>query len=179
MSCGVVVDVVVDDRQHIRVVSLLSAAHIRHHISGTRERRLENTCGGGRGVDVLCIDVIVVDDSECSRRRWRRSVGFLVFPILNFIQVINGTRIASAGHSVLSDGGQNHALTQTLLEATILAAIPLLFCDHTLAVGDTSVHSFVLHGAFEESLTALTRDDAVVQTCGSVLTNHANHLLRV
>ncbi len=126
------------------------------------------------------------------------SVGRLfMFSIFNFIQVINGTRIASAGHSVLADSGQNHSLSQTLLKTTILTTISLLFRNNALAVSDTRVNSiqinlifillinkdlilinipFVLNRSFEESFTALARNDSVMKSSRSVLTYHTNHL---
>ena len=182
MSSRVVIHVIIDDRQDVRIVTRLTAGHIGSDavVSRTRQRRLQDTCGGlsRRGDSHVCVYVIIVGDT-CRRRRRCRSVGFLMFPILNFIQIINGARIASTGHSVFADSGQNHSLSKTLLEPTILAAIALLLRYDALAVGHTRVHALVLHRALEEALTALARDDAVVKTCGSVLANHANHLLRV
>jgi hypothetical protein len=168
-------------RQRVRRVvadaSLLStaAAAVDVVIARTRERRLENA--GAASGHVVGVQVVVVDD-ECRllRRLLCRPVdGFLVFPVLDFVEVVNGAGVAATGHAVLAHGRQHHSLSQTLLEATVLATVALLLRYDALAVGDARVDALVLHRALEEALTALARDYAVVETRRAVLANHANH----
>ena len=113
------------------------------------------------------------------------------------VEVVNGPGIPSAGHSILPDGRQDHPLAETLLKATILAPVPLRFGDFAVAFRHASVHSLVLHRPLEESLAPIdpkildekifiiessdyifvpfTGDDAVMESSGLVLANHANH----
>ena len=167
-----VVVVVVDGRQDVRVLADagLTRGHVRLLcLSRARERRLEDS-------GALCVDVVVVADAlRCRLRRRCRpiGVGFLVFAVFHFVEVVDGARVAAAGHSVLSDGGQHHSLAQTLLEAAVLTPVSLLLRDHALAVGDARVHALVLDRALEEALAALARDDAVVESRRAVFTYHA------
>lgn len=108
--------------------------------------------------------------------RGRTGVLF-VFLVLDFVEVVNSSRVAATRHSVLANGGQNHSLSQTLLETTVLTSVSLLLRDAALAVRDTRVHALVLNRPFEKPFATLARDDPVVQSCRSVLTDHADHRL--
>lgn len=107
------------------------------------------------------------------------TIGLLVLAVFDFVQVVNGTGIASTRHSVFAHRGQDHALAKTLLEATVLAPVALLLGDLALAVGNASVHSLVLYCSLEEPFAPFASDDAVVQSSGPVLADHANHGLIV
>lgn len=119
-------------------------------------------------------------------------------PFSYLVQIVDGTRVAAAGHTVLSDGGQDHSLGQALLEAAILAPIPLRFGDLAVAFRHACVHPLVLYCPLKESLTPernqmtslnqplgmtslgavclpFTGDDAVMQSGRLVLTDHADH----
>lgn len=72
---------------------------------------------------------------------------------------------------------QNHSLLYALLEAAVLASVPLRFGDLAVPVRHARVHPPVLHGPLEESFAAFARDNAVVQAGGLVLANHTNHRL--
>ena len=68
-----------------------------------------------------------------------------------FVKVVNGSRIASAGHAILSHSGQHHALTETLLKAAVLASVALRFRDLAVPLSHASVNSLILYGPFEET----------------------------
>ena len=55
-----------------------------------------------------------------------------------------------------------HADVETLLESAVGAALPLRLVDDAGAVGHARVHLLVLHGALEEALARLARQQAVV-----------------
>ena len=82
-------------------------------------------------------------------------VVFLVFLILDFVEVVDRAAVAAARHSILAHRGQHHALSQALLEPTVLAAISLLLCDHALAFGHARVDTLVLDGSFEEAFASV------------------------
>lgn len=67
-----------------------------------------------------------------------------------------------------------HALFDTLLKSTILAAIPLGLGDFAGTIRHTSVNPPVLNRPFEEPFTSLAGDYAVVQTGGLILTYHTH-----
>ena len=57
---------------------------------------------------------------------------------------------------------QLHPHVETLLEATVGAALPLGLVDNTAAVRHAGVHLLVLDGALEEALAGLAGEEAVV-----------------
>jgi hypothetical protein len=85
----------------------------------------------------------------------------------------------TSGHSVFTDCLQHHALLDALLEAAVLAAVALRFGYLARAIGHARVHASVLHGALEEPLAPLARDNTVVQARGFVLADHAHQRLIV
>ena len=57
---------------------------------------------------------------------------------------------------------QLHADVETLLKTAIRTPFSLGFVNDTASFGDTIVHFFVLHCAFEKALTRFTSKEAVV-----------------
>lgn len=104
-----------------------------------------------------------------------RFIILLVLPVLDFIKVINGSRVPAAGHPILSHSSQYHALTEALLKAAVLASITLRFRNLTIAFGHASVNSFILHRPLKETLASFASDDAVMEASGFIFANHANH----
>ena len=78
----------------------------------------------------------------------------LVLLVLDLVKVVHGTRVASPWHPVLAHGGKHHAHLKALLEAAVLASVPLGFVDLTVVVGHTRVHTLVLHSALEEAFAS-------------------------
>ena len=85
-------------------------------------------------------------------------VVLLMFLILDFVQVVDSTAVSTARHSILAYGRKHHALSQALLEATVLATVALLLGDHTLAFGYARVNALVLDGALEEALASVEKE---------------------
>ena len=73
-----------------------------------------------------------------------------------FVEVVDGAGIPSAGHAILPDGGQDHALADALLEAAVLAPIALRLGDLAVALGHARVHPLVLNCSLEETLAPAT-----------------------
>ena len=99
-----------------------------------------------------------------------------MFFVLYFVEIVNGTTIATARHAIFTYGGQHHSLPETFLKATVLTTIALLLGDDALLVGYAIVNALILYGAFEKSFAPFTRDDAVVKSGGFVLTDHTDHV---
>lgn len=67
------------------------------------------------------------------------------------VEVIDCSGIASARHTIFTDSGEDHTLSQALLEPAILAPIPLGFGDFAVTLRYASVHPLVLHCSLKES----------------------------
>ena len=72
--------------------------------------------------------------------------------VLDFVEVVDGAGIASAGHAILAHGGQNHALVDAFLEAAVLAPVALSFGDLAAALGHARVDPLILNGPLEKTL---------------------------
>lgn len=64
-----------------------------------------------------------------------------------------------------------HALTETLLVATILASIPLAHINETVAICAAGVDDILANGALEETLAAFAGEDAIVFACSAISAN--------
>lgn len=99
--------------------------------------------------------------------------------VFDLVHVVDGTRVAAPWHSVLANGGQDHALLKTLFEAAKLTTISLSLVYLTVAIGDTAVNAFVLYRSLEKAFAPFTCDDAVVEASGTVLAYVAEQRLLV
>lgn len=70
-----------------------------------------------------------------------------------------------------------HSHLQTLEQTAILAAVALFARHLTVLVAAAAVNTLVADAALEEALAALTRDDAIVQACGTISTDEASTLV--
>jgi hypothetical protein len=82
--------------------------------------------------------------------------------VLDLVQIVDSSGIATTRHAIFPNGSQYHALPQAFLEPAILASIPLRFGYLAIAVGDARVDPFVLHSSFEESFAAFASNYTVV-----------------
>lgn len=102
-----------------------------------------------------------------------------MFFVLNLVQVVDSSTVATTRHTVLTHRLQHHSLLNALFEATILTPIALRLCNLAGPICYARVHASILYCTFEESLAALTCDDTVVQTSSLVFTDHTNKWLFV
>lgn len=130
-----------------------------HHLLLLLDFAVGNGIGFENGLDAQC--------GGCGRYG-RHTVGgggsrrtfivvLLVLPVFDLVEVVNSAGIPSAGHPVLPDGGQDHALGEALLEAAILAPIPLRLCDLAIAFRHASVHPLILHRPLEKAFAPVQK----------------------
>ena len=103
---------------------------------------------------VLVVVLLLVVLLLGRRRSLAVGVVLLVLAVLDFVEVVDGARVAAAGHAILADGGQDHALAEALAEAAVLAPVALRLGDLAVAVGHARVHALVLHRPLEEALAS-------------------------
>ncbi len=143
---------------------------------------------------VRVVVVVVLEVLQCSGGRggrWRRYLAastcsayaavaaLFVLLVLDLVHVVDRPGVPSPRHPVLPDRRQHHPLVEALLEAAVLAPVPLRLVDLAVAVGNAVVDPLVLHRSLEEALAALAGDDAVVQPRRLVLADHADERLLV
>ncbi len=71
--------------------------------------------------------------------------------------------VAAAAHSILAHRLELHAHLEALLEAAVGAALALMLVYLTRLLVHARVQLLVLHGALEEALAGLAREQAVVE----------------
>ena len=120
---------------------------------GRSSRNIPVIPSGSRLIVLLVLSVLDLGNNNNKIRLQLLHLLLRVSYKLNkyFVEVVNGSRIASAGHAIFSHSGQHHALTETLLKAAVLASIALCFRDLAVTFSHASVNSLVLYRPFKET----------------------------